>query len=281
MKLIVILFALLSSTKALTFNCEFSEREIPTIFLPPLYACHLTIIEDISDSEFLTGVNGIHLEERTNADVKFLDIHNVTDLQFIPKGIGNFFPNLEALHFLSCNLTELRGDELQPFPKISWLRLVGNLHLEIIPGNLFKNKPQMEVICLSSNGINNVGIGLLDGLINLRHVDFLFNKCINKLVENDNSLSEAELNELKVDLQINCSDFQVGPPPLICADFNQTICQLQEQNRIMKEQNEATKELIERMTIKLEDLTEKSEKMEEELDEILDSFEEGVSCAVN
>jgi outer membrane murein-binding lipoprotein Lpp len=229
------LLAIVSASSALTINCTFGTESSSDPYLPVTYACSSSKIAGIEESENITAIYGTHQSGKTNDDVLYLELSDIANLKFVPRGIERFFPNLFALNFAYNNITNLRGDELQPLQNLSWIRFGNNRHLEKIPGDLLANKPMMTTVCFFSNAVKNVSSRFIDSLATLQnvdHIDFRSNDCINQIARNS-----SQLTTLISNLRENCEFIELPPPPS-CDDINSVICNVEEQNRKLVDQNE-------------------------------------------
>ena len=158
MKILILIFALISVTLAVTLNCKFVMGYGTN--LPLTYGCYQSTLSNINETETLTAVYGTHMSGKSNADVGYLFIDSVASLTFFPRGIINFFANLIAIYINRCNISTLRGFELNVFIKLRWFGFQ-NQPLERIPGNLFANKPLVHFASFQSNNIKHVSYDLL------------------------------------------------------------------------------------------------------------------------
>ena len=147
--------------------------------LPYAYTCLTSELTNINE-ETLTAVYGNHMSGKSNADVEYLNIRNVSILTFFPNGIENFFPNLTAIQIYHCNISTLTGHELDVFPNLTWFALQGQSQLERIPGNLFTNTPMLHSLWFYYNNIKHVGENLLTSLSQLTYAHFGSNYCVNQ-----------------------------------------------------------------------------------------------------
>ena len=122
----------------------------------------------------------------------------------IVKGIEKFFPNLRVFYWDFGNLTTLTADDLKPFPELQALHVQYN-KLVSLDGDLFKYTPKLRWIDFDKNLLENVGIGLLDGLNNLTSAWFINNPCIDMEAE-----TPAAIQELKLKLQNQCPPLEIS-----------------------------------------------------------------------
>jgi hypothetical protein len=134
----------------------------------------------MENNSIITKIIGEHLDEKANQDVKILFFDGISEITSIPKGIESFFPNLIALGFSSCNITQLNSDDLNPFHLLEWFAIEKNSLLERIPPKFFANNLKLKYLWFSQGNLKHVGKNLLDSLSNLSWVVFLNNPCIDK-----------------------------------------------------------------------------------------------------
>lgn len=179
MKLLILL-AIISSTLAITFKCNYFIRNYWN--LPLLYSCNVTSIFNTNNSNLT--IKGTHLPAKSNADVEGLEINlNRTNLDYFPTGIDKFFPKLRAIYFYYGKISKLSGDELVGLKNLEWFSSSYN-SIEILPGNLFRDNKEMRIIFFYANNIYNVSSNLLDGLSKLEYVNMGKNFCINRYADN-------------------------------------------------------------------------------------------------
>ena len=261
MKSLIFILSIISTVRAVTFNCEF--RFVESLNLFSTYSCDDPIVSNVNESENLTAVSGTHMSGKTNNDVKGLFINHVPHLTFIPRGIENFFPNLQALGSFNTSISTLNGDELEPFTNLYWFRFV-NIHgFERVPGNLFSSNPSMRHVDFSNNNIKHVGENFLNNNTNMIRLEFDNNYCVNQ------SAKYTSIPPLIDHLRTNCTDIEVTTEEPSCGDFNEIICELQEQNLILMAKNEEMKEEIQVLNTKVDEM---STNMDKKLDEVLEGI---------
>lgn len=265
----ILIVAFFATSRALELNCNnFIMREMNQ--LPMTYSCYLPELLRIEENQTVTAVFGIHIEGKSNLDVGMLYIRNYTSLEYFPRGIDKFFPNLIALAIDYCDINFLNGDEISAFPNLFWFVLNFNPNLIRIPGNFFSNNPNMATIWFAGNSIKQVGENLLSSLTNLNWASFLNNYCINRI-----AFTSAQIPSIIETLASNCTDIQLTTtttttvPPSNCGNLNEVVCKLQEQNQILLDDNSRMKSQIEEINTKLNILSQENQEMNEKLDAIL------------
>lgn len=91
-------------------------------------------------------------------------------INFLPKGLENFFKNLTLLEIHSSELKEIKEHDLAPFKSLRALFLSNN-SIHLIERDTFKHNLYLEVIWLNQNGIKYIDPYVFDHLINLRSLN--------------------------------------------------------------------------------------------------------------
>lgn len=234
MKFLILILATISSINSLTLNCPFKTLNWAN-YVGEAYTCYYPTLSNLYETQQITAVSGTHEDGKSNSDVKVLNIGNNVNLTYFPRAIENFFPNLIAIYISSTNITYIRGDELLAFPKLTNFQIAVNPSFERVPGNLFSNNPLLQVVSFYKNNIKHVGEGIMNGLKNLKWIEFNRNYCVNQLAY------PADFPTLIEFLRTNCTVVEpqttttTTTPAPICGDINEVVCALQSQNRILIE----------------------------------------------
>lgn len=196
-KIIVVILALITSSYAVTINCEYSLESWPIVNYK--YSC-MTTLSEVSTNQRLTGVRGDHQVGKNHSDVESINFSDCTGSTFIPRDMLNFFANLIGIRLINCGILILSGNELNEYQNLQ-LFAVESTRLERIPGNFFASTPQITVIGFAENNLKHVGSKLLQSLNNLAWISFFDNDCINQT-----ATSSAEIPSLITNLTANCID---------------------------------------------------------------------------
>lgn len=119
-------------------------------------------------------------------------------IDFIPRGVENFFPNLVGLRISNGKIKQLTKRDLQPFYKLQLLSFDGN-KIEVLDSDLFDYTPNLKWIYFDYNNIAHVGQGIFDSLIYLKQVNLELNPCISRDVS-----GRTEIANLKSELPRKC-----------------------------------------------------------------------------
>lgn len=192
-KCLLTVLLLTCSVEAVHFDCNFGMHAArPT---GTRYTCEATVIN--SGSASLDRVTGIHQTWKSNNDVRQLRIHNQY-LTFVPKGIAEFFKNLDALYIVASSLTTISSKDLRPFPRLLSIDLWTN-QLSSIDGDLFIYTPYLQWVSFAANRIEHIGHDLVTSLKDLYFLHFYDNACIHRGAEN-----RSEVLKLSQQLSILC-----------------------------------------------------------------------------
>lgn len=203
---IVTFFCLISQAFAINLGCQFinASLRIEKTTILTAYSCR-AITMDFSDNfTHVTKITGNHIKEHSNEDVKIVwfyhDFCPSFMLKNIPKGLSNFFQNMQVLFFGSCPIDNLNGDELEEY---SNLETFINIYSKIkkVPGSFFKNNQKLKHIQFNNNQIEKIGTKLFDGVENLESIWFEENICVNNSAQ-----SKVEVLRLIQDLKEKCPD---------------------------------------------------------------------------
>lgn len=165
-------FAVLATiTSGLKIRCKYFDELH--------YVCFAEVISADNPTK-VTEVSGTHLSGKSNADVTRFSIWAHRPLKTIPKGLGNFFPNLELFHWPNGLIASIDSSTFSPFPHLLDIDHSFN-ELVTLDGDLFKNTRKLQVIYFSGNKLKHIGHGhnLLTELYDLRNASFSSNPCIN------------------------------------------------------------------------------------------------------
>jgi hypothetical protein len=164
--------------------------------LPLAYICNARIVS-IGDSKHVTGVSTNHLPGYDNT--KVLGFYVVDKpVGFLPRNISNFFPNIEGLGLYRMGITELKREDLEPFPKLKAIDLNGN-KIEEVSNNLFAGNPLVHSIAFYRNPVRHVSQGVFDHLKDLFSLTFYESTCFNAYVAN-----KTQIPDFILKLTVNC-----------------------------------------------------------------------------
>lgn len=127
----------------------------------------------------------------------FLDLNNLLILginfdgkddrkivNFIPKGIANFFPNLKYLRVGDTRLKEIHQEDFKPFKNLTHVSFFYN-KIEVIEEGLFDFNPLLEFVWFEKNEIKIINLNVFKNLKRLTTLDLRNNLCISDFADND------------------------------------------------------------------------------------------------
>jgi hypothetical protein len=141
------------------------------------YTCVVNNLRTSLQDRKVTGVAGVHLNGKTNSDVKQVFISE-QNCPYLPLDLGYKFNNLEVFYAMRSKVEELTGDELNGMNKLKIFDVSHNL-ITNLTANFFKGHKTIEIISFYECRLRFVEEGALDHLVNLQQGHFDLNKCIN------------------------------------------------------------------------------------------------------
>lgn len=155
-----------------------------------VYSCDLEITFIRGETTLYT-LYSYHIEGKNTSDIQRLNIYD-QKLNFIPRSIGYFYPNLLAISFYLCSLVSVSNFDLKQLLKAIHIEFTNNL-LEHIPGDLFLFNPKLQDVDFSRNRIKSVGKGILQPVEELHTIHFISNICINgRVLTNKDALQDFQ-----------------------------------------------------------------------------------------
>lgn len=156
---------------AFELKCNFYDEPVRWI-LYNVYTCNVT---ELSAGE-ISSVSGGHLNNRNNNDVKSLEIKR-KDSKTMPRRIGEFFPNLEAILIIESGLEEISPEDLSNLPQLLQLDLISN-RIREVDGHLFAGNPLISAFSVTKNPVRHVNPRVFEGTNNLTSLHFHETECI-------------------------------------------------------------------------------------------------------
>ena len=178
----------------LTLNCHFN---VTVYNSQDYYTCNVYDLVNNRQDAVIAGINGNHVTESGNSNVKALIIDN-QNVTFLPMKIGEFFENLEIFEVRNSSLLEIDVADLvnlevlsindnnitnlnpNVFKNLTNLKTFSakNNKIEKLAENLFENNKKLEKIIFSNNNLTDIFPQTFEKLENLKHFDFTNNSCL-------------------------------------------------------------------------------------------------------
>jgi hypothetical protein len=129
-RIIGILLLFVVGLEAIDLQCTFES----TIYVPISgTACKASDV-DITSRQTITSVNG---ETKINgSEYNMVRIKDQV-VNFIPDGLGKFFPEIELLEIANSKLKKVEKKDLEKFPNLKLLVLTQN-EIKFLPNDLFE-----------------------------------------------------------------------------------------------------------------------------------------------
>lgn len=178
-------------------------------------------VEITAPNQTITSVNG---ETSPVKFVKMILFYRQT-VNFVPKGIEKFFPQLTGISFSQSKLKAIEKSDIKPFNKLRILYIANN-EVEQLSDDLFEFNAELVVFVAANNSLKSIGSNIFTALTNLEYVDFRGNICINEEAEN-----ASEMTEISHRFKKNCSISKVLEPMTTCQG---DIIELKKENHQLK-----------------------------------------------
>lgn len=188
-----IIFFFVTISDCIILDCSFDSSTVSTVGTS--YHCDAKVRPGTTES--LEQVNGVHLPNKTTADVTSLWVRYQVVTE-IPGNLSIFFPIIKAIYLLGTNLRPVRANDLKPFPNLIFFGSASNRQ-GTLDADLFKFTPKLRGINFYNTSLEHVGENLLKNLLDLQEAGFQKNPCIDKYTHNPDGI-----RELKESLSIYC-----------------------------------------------------------------------------
>lgn len=202
------------ATLGINLPCSFSSAS--WTYVGSGRYCQVNSLQVTTPNQTITSVNGN--SSGVFPDVKSLNFESTT-INYIPKEITKFFPNLERIRIYNSNLKSIEMADLNPFSKLKELELNHN-QLELLPSDLFEFNQQLRYINFDYNSLKLVGENLLTSLQNLDKAKFQGCNCIS-----DYENSKSSIPTMIANLRSQCSSPEKFKN-IICSKDIQQLCRL-------------------------------------------------------
>lgn len=175
----------------ITVDCQYGMRIWSGI--GEIYQCLTLKMIVNKPGVLITGFNGIKDDSKNVQGLAIISQR----VRYMPQGIGANFKFLIALRMEGTGLIRLSKDDLEQFPQLRKLSLLGNA-LDFLDSDTFQNNPLLEMITLSDARLLIVGRLLFSGLPALENVKLDLN-CLKA-----NRVNEGPVSDLIDDIEKSC-----------------------------------------------------------------------------
>lgn len=182
------LFVLLKLASSVTIDCgsfkkltiSDSSRVYSTLEgaeVGTVYSCEVADLETSEHENYVTAIEGTHLDDLSNENVTHFTI-NEQKIEFFPGGLDKFFPNLETITITRSSVKYIFKVDLIGLTKLRFLAL-GDNQIELLGPGLFEGNTLLEEVHFENNQINKISEDLLDPLETFpKVIHFYNNTCI-------------------------------------------------------------------------------------------------------
>lgn len=133
--------------------------------------------------------------------VELLNMENKREVKYLPKRIGERFPNLKEIWAFDCELTVVRDHYFEDLKKLRFLHMYGN-KISVIEPSAFKDLTSVEKVDLRGNMIKTLDNKLFITMVNLK---------------------EIHLNNNKIDF-LKTTTFKIPNGKLFHVDLRENVC---------------------------------------------------------
>jgi hypothetical protein len=265
-----------SGSANIELECKYNE------LISRGYYCEVqnAILISSKDDREIFEVRGQHMSGKNNDDVKTFYCKD-KKVNFFPRNITKFFPNIATIFINWADLQEIQKEDLKPFGRKLKNLWLGSNKIRVIEGDLFYFSPNLERIDLSRNKIIHIDSRAFDVLEKLHSLWVNTNPC----TSNDN---QAWYNHSKV-LQIigdveKCKDpnrflMKILPSEEKIEKVSTQISKLMlEISNFATKLTETIEELEKNVKTSIEELKNLNSKIEENLSQKISKIESKVSA---
>lgn len=238
MTLIIFLVSYLSLSSGLVFDC-FYDLELFFDDVKLLYTCSLPdgsldkgarVKHTNATHRDILEVTGPHVDGQNNTHVKQIHIYK-HQFEYFPRGLTNYFENIEAIHAGMNNLAYLEKDDMKVFSKLRFLYLYNNV-LSNLQSDVLEDNTKLEYVSFYNNHLAHIGSRLLTPLKSLKTAYFNKNICIDKQAVHN----AREIHEIKLEISERCSDITDEDLLTILKQNQEKIASLEEKIAQMSDQ---------------------------------------------
>lgn len=177
---------------SIALNCTFGTQTFAPI--GSIYTCEAGVLL-LDGSDIVNWFFGNHWAGKTHSDVHGLVIRS-QGLQFIPRNVESFFPNIRALDVYDNLITSISNFHLRPFANLVHLA-VSNNEINSLDSYLFAGLPFLSYVSFSNNSIQHVGHDFL--MPSLGEISFDSNDCISY-----RAVNATQIDNLRFNLLLKC-----------------------------------------------------------------------------
>lgn len=163
-----------SLVKSSTVECRFKTRSWQ---VGHLYTCFVDDRETFANSRMhIEAVEGEHGSQKSNDNVKAINIEEHYSMKFFPQNLENFFKKLMMIRIVGSGLEEITENDLKGFQQLKFLYLTDN-SMKTLNEHVFRSNRLLERIWLNNNKISSIHPNTFNGLTRLSKLNLGNNDC--------------------------------------------------------------------------------------------------------
>lgn len=197
LEIIILVATSITLSAATILDCDYKSLNASS---DDLYTCVSDDFETTRDDSLITEIFGVHINNKTDNDVKQLYVFNQS-VPYFPGGLGSKFPNLESIVIKNSSLKFLFKSDLFGLSKLKFFDVSAN-EIVLIAPQLFENNEELEEIHFEDNKITSISDDLFDSLGILTTFHLFNNVCVEK--DSDILTFLSSLTDIKKNLREKC-----------------------------------------------------------------------------
>jgi hypothetical protein len=212
MKLLILLIiaAILYGGESVVLDCGFKTLEHIEWTRIFKYRCDVekSLLIKEANRE-ITEVRGQHENSKNNDDVLIFSTYKKT-CNYLPRGITNYFKNIERIVGSYANLQEISKVDLKPFGNKLTRLYLDNNKIKFLENDLFEFNRKLEVVHLQDNEITHIEDGAFKSIY-VNWMNLHRNPCTSdddNIVEEDDEefYGRSDFYRLVAKVEASCKD---------------------------------------------------------------------------
>ncbi|CAG9809545.1 unnamed protein product [Chironomus riparius] len=163
-------------------ECEYEISHAWYYYIGRIYQCNIKdggINIKTREQARITSVNGTHEDQNNNKDVVGLRANYRYSIKYFPKGLEEFFGQLQVIFIYYCELKEIHQSDLKPFPELTSFSSAHN-HIEVIEQGLFDYNPKLSFVEFQERNLIHIDANVFDHLDDLGYFWMKVVPCVQK-----------------------------------------------------------------------------------------------------